>query len=334
MKTYYTEGIDTILVLLNPLFLSEEKKRVFKDPLNRLSLQPAGAFTVLAIQAEWFDRDADYQMQIAWAVYELVVRGVIDFPDTLFTPIIIYQCHEWFILHVIGCDFHFDISEKNVDFQEGMSAPTITKAKDAGVLYRYQDKKTGEATNTFYPADYTPRRPHSAWCFYDKWAQLFAVNNTASHEEIMANQNRWRLEARVRSCNSSGWLHWDNFRGTYKNIFNRYKEYLAARYNAFQTGFLTVRGTENPNLREVIRIAEEKGMVRYRGTRLKKTGRLEKEDQDPHRYLSDAEMAEKQEWTRRKAEEFEAKDGQKLKAQKLRGIMEEDPRKRMVGRAE
>jgi hypothetical protein len=119
------EGIDKVSVLLNPLILNSSCKKKHVDPLNRLTLHKSGAFTTLVIHQEFFNPFFDYQKQIAFAVYELVKHGIINFPDTIFTPFIIYEYHSLFILNVVALEFYSSWASDEIEVNEDMSKTTL-----------------------------------------------------------------------------------------------------------------------------------------------------------------------------------------------------------------
>jgi hypothetical protein len=66
------------------------------------------------------------------------------------------------------------------------------------------------------------------------------------------------------SSGNTDLLHWDNFKGTYTQIFNRYVNYLAVIYNNYIEGRIEVKGNENPRFMKIIETAFEEGKTRYR----------------------------------------------------------------------
>ena len=255
------EGIDRIGVLLNPIFFRKENIHKHKDPYKRLTLHKAGQWYLLSIHEEWFNPFFDYQSQIAMAIYELVKEGVIEFPDNMFTPYFIYRFHDYFILSVAGVEFFSDFKDGNIEVNKNMLKTNIPEAKNEGGLYQYYDKKKNKVTDTCYSPDCHGSRK-SQFISYNKLEKSIKDNNHASREKIIKNQNPWRCEFKIFS-NNSNWLNWDNFKGNYQQIFNRYKEYLAVIYNNQVDGCLSVKGNENPNFRNVVKAAKENNMVRF-----------------------------------------------------------------------
>jgi hypothetical protein len=121
--------------------------------------------------------------------------------------------------------------------------------------------------------------------------KLIKDNNKMRKEEILKNNDKRRGEIKLYSSNSK-WLHWDNFMGTYKHIFNRYLEYLAVIYNNYILGCLLIHGKENPNFKKIMKLAEKNNNIRYknRKSKLKKHVVWEKEKLMPDKFLSDQEI--------------------------------------------
>jgi hypothetical protein len=259
------EGIDRVKIILNPLFLKPAIKIKHIDPYNRLRIDKAGCFITLQIQAEYFNPLLDYQTQIARAVYELVKKGVIVFPDTVFTPLFILRFHELFILKVTAIEFYSDFRYDNLLIKDFMASANLQTAKEEDVLFQYS--VNGMPSNTYYSNDLQDGRK-SINIIYDK-NEKDLKDNHIKRRDIKNNQNGKRFEWRLY-CNNSEWLHWDNLKGNYKTIFNRHKEYLAVIYNNYMAGCIITHGKENKNFNKVKRIAEKENRVRYTGTKLKK----------------------------------------------------------------
>jgi hypothetical protein len=260
------EGIDRVKIILNPLFLAPQIKIKHIDPYNQLRLDKAGVFTTLQIQAEYFNPLLDYQAQIALAVYELVKKGVMMFPDTMLTQWFIYKNPCFFILKVTAVEFYSDFRYDNLAIKDFMAAANLKTAKDENVLFRYS--VNGIPAGTWYSNDIQDGRK-SVNIIYDK-NEKDAKDNHIKKAVIDSNPNGKRFEWRLY-CNNSEWLHWDNLRGSYKAVFNRYKEYLAVIYSNHMEGRIVTHGKENKNFNKVRKIAEKEQRVRYTGGKLKKT---------------------------------------------------------------
>jgi hypothetical protein len=270
----YSEGIDKVDVLLNPLFFNKQNIVKHKDPYHRLKLRPVGTFWALSIQAEWFSPFLDYQMQVAWAVYELVREGVLSFPDTPGAPFLIYLFHELFFLNVIAIEFYSDFKENNIQVDTNMVFSTIDEAKENGGLYQYYDKEKREFTETCYSPDRKGARK-SQFITYNRLNKSIKDNNKGDVKKLINMQNPIRCEFKLYATNSE-WLHWDNLRGPYPDIFNRYKRYLATIYNNQVAGCISVKGKENPNFRKVVVTASNENNTRFKNR--KHTPQLKKRE--------------------------------------------------------
>jgi hypothetical protein len=288
---FYTEGIDKIKVLLNPLLTNKQKVYEYFDPTNTLTLEPAGAFTALAIESEWFNPFVDYQIQIANAIYEIVKHQVLDFPDIpLLTLFCIYKNPYFFILNIVEAEFYSDFKKDKVKVKEGMCASNIDKAKELGILYQYQrqNRETGELepTETYYT---TYLKNISQFSLYNRLEKLMHDNNKASKKELLANQNEIRAEFRLDSANTN-YLHWSNFKGTYQQIFKRHMNYLAVVFNNKIRGLIDFKCNENKNFKKVISIARKNDPERYAGKKLKKSYEYNDEINYPHKVFDDKEI--------------------------------------------
>jgi hypothetical protein len=288
---FYAEGIDKIKVLLNPLLVNKQKTYEYFDPTNTLTLEQAGAFTALAIESEWFDPFVDYQVQIAYAIYELVKHQALDFPDIpLLTPLCIYKNPYFFILNIVEAEFYSDFKKDKVNVKEGMYASSIDKAKELGILYQYQKKnrETGELepTETYYS---TYLKNVSQFSLYNRLEKLMHDNNKASKNELLANQNETRAEFRLDSANTN-YLHWSNFKGTYQQIFKRHMNYLAVVFNNKIRGLIDFKCNENTNFKKIASITRKNNPERYTGNKLKKSYEYNDEINYPYKVFDDTEI--------------------------------------------
>ena len=263
------EGIDKIGLVLNPIFLNKENKKKHIDPFNRLSLHRAGPYTIFTITQEYFNPFIDYQVQLAFAVYELVKHGIIDFPDTMFTPYFIYKNHGWFVLNVVALEFYSSWSKDEIDIDHDMTEKTLDAAKENGCLYQYVNKETKEVTDTFYSNDKARNSyDRSSFIIYDKQKKDIR-DNQIPRDVVTGNPKSIRTEFRLYADNTD-WLHWDNLRGDYQAIFNRHKDLLAVIYSNYIKGCITTNCNDNKNFGKVVKTAERKSPIRYSGKKLKK----------------------------------------------------------------
>ena len=269
------EGIDKIGVLLNPVFLNMECKIKNIDPYNRLSFHNAGSFKVLVIKQEYLNPLLDHQMQISFAIYELVKKGIINFPDNFFTPLFIYNNYKWFVLNIVAIEFYSSWSPDEIDIDEDMVEKNIDAAKENGCLYRYVDKEKNELTDTYYSNDKAKKSyDRSSFIIYNKQNKDIKDNQIPT-DVILSNPKTIRTEFRLYSDNTD-WLHWDNLKGDYQTIFNRHINLLATIYNNYLRGCFTVNSKTNKNFKKIVKVAEENDSIRYSGKRLKKRVSLNK----------------------------------------------------------
>jgi hypothetical protein len=234
-----------------------------------LTLHRAGAFTALSIHDEWFNPFFDYQLQIANAIYELIKQKILNFPNTIFTLYIIYTNPSFFFTSIAGVEFYFDFKKENIEGYEEMSTTNIDKAKEEGLLYRYctnNEDGIKRRTNTYYTNDINNSRK-SIFTLYNRREKLLHDNNKDTVENITEYQNEIRGEIRLSRINCP-YLQWDNFKGTYRNIINRFLPYLSVIYNNHLCGLFTTSGKENRQFNKITSYSRKQHKVRYRGNKL------------------------------------------------------------------
>jgi len=261
---YYNSGIDKIKVLLNPLLLNEKQIKNIR-PDNSLTLHKTKIFTLLAIHAEYFNFFFDYRTQIAKAIYELIEKKIIDFPNEypVLTFMFIQQYIEYFIIHVSQVEFYFDFPKGKVFIEQD--------AVDNGDIKQYKDDD-GNLTDTFYTKD-NPKGKDT-FCIYNRRGKLIK-DNQIKHSEIENFYVERRIEARLDRENCS-FLDINNFSGTYEDIFKRFKPFLAVLFYNKLFNHIEVKGKSNINYNRLVREAK-KGKKQYvnRG-RLKVSEPMEK----------------------------------------------------------
>lgn len=259
------EGIDRIKLTLNPFFINADARIRHIDPYNLLRLDKYGIHYTFQIQAEYFNPLLDYQIQIAFALNELVKKGILMIPDTWITPYFIYKYIHFFVINITALEFYSDFRAKNLVINEFMSSADYEVAKEENILYQYS--KDGMPTDTYYSSDGNKQKT-SSMIIYNK-NEKDLKDNHIKKQDILNNPNGIRFEWKL-CLNNTSWLHWDNLKGNYKAIFNRYKECLAVVFNNNISGCITVHGKENKNFNKVKVLAVKTGKVRYTGGKLKK----------------------------------------------------------------
>jgi len=203
------EGIDKIGIILNPLFLNKDNRKKYFDPNNKIEVHSAGVFTVLTIKQEYFNIFFDYQKQIALAIYELVKKGIFNFPDKgALTLWFIYNFSQYFILRIVSLEFYSDWNEDDVKVEPDMFRYTLDEAKDEDCLYRYVTEDN-EVTDTFYSNDKSlSKYDRSSFICYNK-KKKDIKEKQISHDVINNYARPTRTEFRLYADNTP-WLHWDN----------------------------------------------------------------------------------------------------------------------------
>ena len=260
--------IDKISLLLNPLFINKDCKKTHIDPYNRLILRHVYSKTILIIKQEYFNPFIDHQVQIAGAIYELIKQGIIDFPDNALTPLFIYKFHEYFIHNVTGIEFYCSWEEDEIEINKDMFKYNLEEAKENDCLYRFKNED-GNLTNTYYSNDKALNSyDRSSFIVYDKQKKDLEENQIPK-DVIMAYGKPIRTEFRLYSDNTP-WLHWDNLKGDYQDIFNRHIKLLATIYNNYVSECITVSSKTNKGFNKIIKEAEKSNPIRYTGGQLKK----------------------------------------------------------------
>jgi len=143
--------------------------------------------------------------------------------------------------------------------------------------------------------------------------------------KIAANQYEKRTEFRLYSGNTD-WLNWDNLKGTYLQIFNRHKNYLAVIYNDYIYGCLNISKSADNSFTKVMKTAKANGNYRYRGKELKKAIPVTK-----IREYDKKNPGEKQSEGLKKFDVFSGKTCNIEKAEKVIKMMNEADKKRLKG---
>jgi len=177
-----------------------------------------------------------------------------------------------------GLEFYFDFKEDNIQIEEDMTDTCIDRAKENDCLFNYVNKETHEKTETYYSPDVNVRKSRkSSFIIYNK-NKKDDKDNQIAKDAIRSNEYSIRCEFRLYSTNSV-WLNYDNLKGSYKDVFNNYKELLAVLYNSHVKGCITTIGRTNKNFNAIKRISEKNNAIRYRGRRLKKAEPMSKTKQ-------------------------------------------------------
>ena len=160
-KTYVTETIDKITIVLNPWLINNDMRRkIHIDPFNRLTLHSFGSMVGLAIHWEWINHRLSVYENIALALLELVKREYIVFPYNDFTLPFIIKYLPIFVWYVQQIEFAFDFLPSDIKVNED--------AVRNGNLIQYRDYETKELTDNYYTPDYHDGKRKSIGIIYDK----------------------------------------------------------------------------------------------------------------------------------------------------------------------
>jgi hypothetical protein len=264
------EGIDKIKVLLHPVwyhsdmwnYTQPEKTKCRIDPKNQMTLHQAGMFISLAIHAEFFDPMEDYYTSVVRAVYKLIEKKIITFPNwPPFTQMFVLNNLNWFVVGVQEAEFYFNIRPKNIVVTEdAVETGSLTDFK--GSLYT-TDHHKGK------------NKRDSVGIIYDKEAKD-RKDNHIKHKTLEQYPYKTRLEFRLatRSCQ---YLNLENFKGIYHDIIKRWTPYLAIQFAKWFGGCVEINGRDNKRLKRIVKKAESCG-TRYRGDELKKSSAIKVEE--------------------------------------------------------
>ena len=121
----------------------------------------------LTFHAEYLNPYFDLRSQIVKAIYELIEKNVINFPNDnpVLTFMFINQYIEYFIIHVSQVEFYFDFPKGKVSIDQD--------AIENGDMKQYKDNN-GNLTNTYYSND-NPKGKDT-FCVYNRHDKLIKDN--------------------------------------------------------------------------------------------------------------------------------------------------------------
>ncbi|MCR5622923.1 MAG: hypothetical protein K6G18_13875 [Treponema sp.] len=252
------EGIDTILFKLNrnyvnsSMWFHQRDEKSYEPAIRSLipgiSLRSQktdyGTCYYCDIQYERLIMDADILFQIEAVVYQLILKGYIIIPSKYAgQPVFVSHYGLPILIKLSALDFFFDFKQKDAIFSE---IPHVF-------------------TTTRYSPDH--KKKTSLICMYDKNAEFEVMLKKGRLQEITKTDAPIRCEIRLRSSNSQ-YLNLENLKGTYQQVFWRYRMVLAKiwrRYgesvgeiksdirheNFHQIQFLSGSGEKLPNIPEL-----------------------------------------------------------------------------------
>jgi hypothetical protein len=245
-----------------PFFLNYNNQTKHFDPSNNLTIHRSKFQTTLEIHAEYFNPMINYHITIACAICELIKKGIINFPDTIFTLPFIRDNLEWFV-SMSELEMYFDTKRNDVLIDK--------KTVETNDLIKIVDQKT--YATTYYSNDFRGDGKHyrkSIISIYDKETKDLKDNHIA-HEVIKQHPYKTRIEFRLCRSNCR-YLSIDNLAGTFDQIFKRYYPYLAILYNSYLNGnVITTERKKYKQLNKVLDEAREKMKTRYTRKELRRS---------------------------------------------------------------
>ena len=252
------EGIDTISFRLNPRYVNpsmwfhqrEEKsyapsiRKLFPGISLRSQKTDYGTCYYCDIQHERLMMGADILFQVEAMVYLLIqTRCIIIPPKYADRPVFVSHYGLPILIKLSALDFFFDFKQKDAVFSE--------------IPHGFE--------TTRYSPDH--KKKTSLICLYDKNAEFESMLRNGKLKEITRTDAPMRCEIRLRNSNSQ-YLNLGNLKGTYQQVFWRYRMVLARiwrRYgnsvgkigadirheNFQQIQFLANSGEKLPNLDEL-----------------------------------------------------------------------------------
>lgn len=221
---------------------------------------------MLSVHEEYLQSFTDIKMGIAHAILDLMNMGIVNKGPfatygKLLIRTIIYAYISQFVFHVAELELYFNIKRSDITIMEDAVA--------LGFMKKIINKKTGAIT--YYTNDFRDYRK-SMGIIYDKLAKLISDNQT-SNEELQSNQFPIRLEFRLNNINCN-WLHINNLKGSYKQIFNRFCPFLEIKYNQLFADNISINPNNNKYLKKLVEGAKTNSAQRYTGDELKKSNKI------------------------------------------------------------
>lgn len=274
-------GIDKICVALNPLWLKEDipfnKLGIYSlDGMHYVNLvKKGGVYVELQINQEAFNSYLDHKMQVAAYLPLLLEKGLLQLENNFLGRILLLMYYDYIIIGLTRVEIYIDSKPGDVEVIEDASFCKINDAKQEEGLFCYENSHNN--SKTFYSYDYTKedkkknvKRHDSLVCMYDKRIKDLSDNHI-NKESILKHKYSYRMEWRIDISNSN-WLNLDNIRGSARQIFNRYAEYMAFIYNNYLRDNVEINVKNNREFNKVLKLADhqlEDDVQRFRSKKLK-----------------------------------------------------------------
>lgn len=204
--TKTAEGIDTISIEFFPNYVNEKfwfnKRQVCLGVSLEVRESKYKKYYLCHIQAEALN--CDIFLNVIWTVKNLCLRSFLIINrenDSLF-HYILKNCHS--IFRLAELDFYFDFPLNTLQIPS--------------------EKITGERrfATTVYSKDHKKRK--SLWIMYDRISDLL-YRNQLPKDFVKNLPFPTRIEVRLCRANCA-YLHLDNIRGDFYQIFSRYQSYI------------------------------------------------------------------------------------------------------------
>lgn len=275
-------GVDKICVALNPCYLKASdipfnKKGLFSlDTNHYVNLVKKGNLYIeLQINQEAFEPFLDHQCQVINFLRLLLKKGLFIFEYSEMNEMILILNYGYFIIGLTRLEIYIDTADGDITVNKDASFSSIREAKQEEGLFCYENSQ--DQSKTYYSNDYVKENKKekingvtSTICLYNKRIKDLADNHL-NKDSVKKHKTPYRCEFRLDITNTV-WLNMSNIKGSARQIFNRYSEYLAAKFNDFLRDNVMVNVKKNPEMRKIIKLADDrftKDKRRFRSKSLK-----------------------------------------------------------------
>lgn len=274
-------GIDKICVALNPFYLRNDipfnKKRMYSlDPAHYVNLIKKGNLYIeLQINQEALEPFLDHQFQVINYLRLILKKGLFIFEYSKINEMLLVINYEYFIMGLTRLEIYIDTAEGDIQIENEATFSSIKEARQEEGLFCYENSLDG--SKTFYSNDYVKENKKkningvdSSICLYNKRIKDIAENHL-NKVSIYKHKTPYRCEFRLDITNTA-WLNMSNIKDSARQIFNRYSEYLAVKYNDFLRDNVMMDVKNNPELAKIIKLADDritKDKRRFRSKKLK-----------------------------------------------------------------
>jgi hypothetical protein len=251
---YIYQGIDKISFAIHPLLVNSAKQGIYKfyDSQKKITIRKNRQSVIVDIHAEYFDYALDIYTQIARAVLQLIYDGIILFPINGNTWSLILSNLNWILWDIKTLEFFFDFKLSDFDMDVDENNPEIPDDKKVFI----------DKFGTKYSKDLSRKNHRSRICIYDREKKQLKTNQ-APKALVIADPYKMRLEFRLSNENCR-YLNLDNLHGSYQEVFERFKQYLAILYMKYVKNTLEIRSEKYSNFKKLVKEVNT-GRKRNRG---------------------------------------------------------------------